>query len=130
MTRWQITNYLLMEQSPMLWFYLQRRDSPRRRRSEQAMAADFMNLRVRRNRTEREMFVQREDGSYGPPSVSAFPKMPIDPVAARVFNACDEGLPMSEAMRSVGLDTSFRTVHRLRVRLATTAYPFLTAIQP
>ncbi|HKX33398.1 MAG TPA: class I SAM-dependent methyltransferase, partial [Blastocatellia bacterium] len=34
LNRWQITNLLMLEQSPMIWFHLQRTDSGRQRKSE------------------------------------------------------------------------------------------------
>jgi len=40
--RWQIGNLLLNEDSPMLWFYLQRQDSPYPRRSEQEVCDAFL----------------------------------------------------------------------------------------
>src|SRR5215216_3241077 len=32
--RWQVTNLLMLEKSPMLWFYMQRKDSGRERKTE------------------------------------------------------------------------------------------------
>lgn len=126
--RWQITNYLLMEDSPMLWFYLQRVDSPRPRRGEKAMSQDFLARRSRRNRTHKELFGQLEDGSYSavPTRIPFPPALPSNAAAYRLYQALDESVPLSQTFARLGLDPSFRTVHQLRVQLATSGYPFLS----
>jgi SAM-dependent methyltransferase len=126
--RWQITNYLLLEDSPMLWFYLQKMDSPRIRRGERAMSQDVLARRCRRNRTHKEMFGQLDDGSYStvPTRIPFPPALPSNPVAYRLYQSLDESVPLSQTFAKLGLDVSFKTVHPLRIQLATSAYPFLS----
>lgn len=125
--RWQITNYLLMEESPMLWFYLQRVDSPRPRRGEKAMSRSFLARRCRRTRTHKEILGQLDDGSYAaaPKRVPFPPALPSTSAAYRLYQALDERVAPAQTFARLGLDPSFRTVHQLRVQLATSAYPFL-----
>ncbi|HYR11917.1 MAG TPA: methyltransferase domain-containing protein, partial [Longimicrobium sp.] len=51
--RWQVTNLLRVQDSPMLWFYLQRRDSPFPRRSTRALCEAFLDGRYAPARTTR-----------------------------------------------------------------------------
>jgi SAM-dependent methyltransferase len=43
--RWHISNLLLHEQSPMLWFYVQRSDSSFKRKSEQEICDSFLGTK-------------------------------------------------------------------------------------
>ncbi len=40
--RWHISNCLLLNESPYLWFYVQRADSGRRRKTESELAVEFL----------------------------------------------------------------------------------------
>jgi hypothetical protein len=128
--RWKVTNWLLLEGSPMLWFYLQRRDSPRPRRSEWAMADDFRRLRFRPTRTTKELFGQQADGSYAGVSVRVpFPPPPTDPLAARLVEHLDETRPLSATLDAIGLaDASLPAIHRLRIQTATSGFPHLAIV--
>ena len=87
LTRWQISNLLMAEQSPMLWFYLQRADCGRPIKSEPQIVGEFLDRRFRRTQThaallhpagqrrvsaEREAGAVRRDAGVGP--VSAAPR--------------------------------------------------------
>lgn len=126
--RWQVTNLLSMEGSPMLWFYLQRRDSPEPRRSTRELCEAFLAGRYVRAATVRALHLAGPGGVYSPaPSQEApFPAWRGRGDAKRVFDALDPGETMGETMRRLGIDTANpRTVNRLRVQLASSAYPFL-----
>jgi SAM-dependent methyltransferase len=126
--RWQITNHLQLDQSPMLWFYLQRVDSPRKRPTEQMMSSAFLARRFRRARTHKDMFRQLPDGSYSAIAQVPFPPpTPPFPLAARVYESLNEHAPLSQTLASLGVEPSFGTVHSLRVFLATSAFPFLVS---
>ncbi|HEX5869369.1 MAG TPA: class I SAM-dependent methyltransferase, partial [Longimicrobium sp.] len=53
--RWQVTNLLQLENSPMLWFYLQRADSPAPRRSTRELCDAFLATRFAPAKTVRRM---------------------------------------------------------------------------
>lgn len=126
--RWHVTNLLLQDSSPMLWFYFQRRDAGRKRRTESELCDGFLNARFSRTATEREMFLRTPDGSYAPPQRHRpFPQQaPADPQALRLYQELDENVPLKHTATRLGLDTSFPAANALRIRLATTAFPYLT----
>jgi SAM-dependent methyltransferase len=126
--RWQVTNLLLAEDSPMLWFYLQRRDSPRPRKPERQVCEEFLGTRFTRVRTEREVFLRDGTGRYSrQPVRSPFPLRVRGDLAAQVHEALDEQAPMRATLERLGVPTSFPGVNRLRVALATSSFPYLLA---
>jgi SAM-dependent methyltransferase len=126
MDRWQMTNLMLAERSPMLWFYLRHRDCPQRRKTEQEICEEILNQRLIRVTTEREIYFRRADGTYADrPLRAPFPGEPRDPLAKRVVSALDESAPFKETLRRLGVDMTFPQINRLRTSLATSGCPFL-----
>lgn len=126
--RWQITNLLLLENAPMLWFYVQRKDSPFPRRSEREVCDEFLDAVFARATTAQRNYVRTEDGGYEPsPNAAQFP-IAAPPAPARLLlEAADGRSTMRELFARVGLDTTFREVNRARLQLTTPAHPYLRA---
>jgi SAM-dependent methyltransferase len=129
--RWQVNNLLLFERSPHLWFYLQRTDSGRTRKSEMQICNDFLDSTFRRVNVERKVFVRREDGSYAPsPKQHSYPTAHPDALCKALL-AAQEANPQAN-MRTLfklnNVDTDFSSVQRLRLQLTTCAYPYMTAV--
>lgn len=128
LTRWQIANLLLQEQSPMLWFYMQRQDAPRGRKTEHQLCESFLDTTFRRSQAVGESFVRNAGGTYDPPRQRfRFPGKPSDEAARHVYDELDETRPVRDTFGKLGLPMSFVQVHRLRTLLATTAFPYLVA---
>jgi SAM-dependent methyltransferase len=125
--RWQVTNLLLLEDSPMLWFYLQRQDSPFPRRSTRELCDAFLEGRFAAARTTRTMYLAGADGAYRPSGRELpFPVRRGDGDARRVLEAVDPRVPLRETLERLGIATGgLRPVNRLRVLLASSACPFL-----
>ena len=51
-----------------------------------------------------------------------------DDEALRVHRACDGGTPMRAVLPRLGIAATPRTVDRLRIHLASTAFPYLRAV--
>jgi len=127
--RWQITNLLLAEASPMLWFYFQRQDCPRPRKPERQICEELLKTRFTRVKTRKEVFFRKPSGGYaGPPTSSPFPGEPKDPLARSVFLALDEDAPFSETLKRLEIPLSFPQVNRLRLQLTTSGGPYLEAL--
>lgn len=128
--RWQITNLLLAEASPMLWFYFQRMDCPRPRKPEGLICEEFLDTAFLRVKTEKEIFFRQLNGGYGgPPTRSPFPGEPNDPLARRVFGDLDEGAPFGETLRKLAIEPTFSRCNRLRLQLTTSGGPYLEAVE-
>ena len=128
--RWQVTNLLLMEESPMLWFYLQRLDSPAPRRTTRQLCDEFLESRFAPARTTRQLHMRGPGEAYGatPDQEVPFPVWRGKGDARRVFEAVDPAVPMRATLERLGIPTdALPAVDRLRVLLASSAFPFLRA---
>jgi SAM-dependent methyltransferase len=127
--RWQISNHLMLTDSPMLWFYLQRMDSPRRRKSEAQICEEFVERRFRRTSTEVEMFLRGQTGVYQKlQEKRPFPGQPRDAAVAKLYTSLDETAPLSATLRKLGVTPNFSLINKARINLATSAFPFLAAV--
>jgi SAM-dependent methyltransferase len=128
--RWQIANLLLFEQSPMLWFYFQRKDSGRPAGTERSFCEGFLESRFVRNETTRRSFVMDEGGSYRlTPEASPYPAASSDPAIREILDAVDGGTGMSEIWARLGLSTEFEFVNAMRLKLTTSAFPYLRSVE-
>ncbi|HVR11121.1 MAG TPA: class I SAM-dependent methyltransferase [Thermoanaerobaculia bacterium] len=126
--RWHITNLLMAESSPLLWFYLQRLDCPRPRKPERQICEEFLDRRFVRVKTEREIFTRLPDAGYSrSPRVSPYPGEPRQPLARRIAAELDEAAPLRETLRRLGIEPTFVECNRLRLNLATSSCPYLEA---
>jgi SAM-dependent methyltransferase len=127
--RWQVTNLLRVDESPMLWFYLQRRDSPVPRRSTRELCDAFLDGRFVPARTTRSVYLSSPDGSYRTSGRElSFPVPRGQGDARRVLDALDSRAPLRDTLARLGIPTGdLGAVNRLRVLLASSAFPFLRA---
>lgn len=124
--RWQVTNLLLHERSPHLWFYLQRSDSPRRRKTMREICNNLLEQEFIHTRTMQRSYIRDAEGAYHlSERTIPYPATVPDPAVRAVYDAVGPGMTMREAFRRTGLSTDLRTVERVRLRLTTPAFPFL-----
>lgn len=129
--RWSISNLLMLDKSPMLWFYLQRKGSERPRKSEKEVCEEFLATRFDKWQVERRIFRKSSEGAYSKePEVTPLPSPPSprDELARRCFEGVDPSKTMREVFREQGVEASFYNVNRVRIHLATDAYPYLKAM--
>ncbi|MDT5269207.1 MAG: hypothetical protein QOH49_1393 [Acidobacteriota bacterium] len=127
--RWQIANLLLLENSPMIWFYLQRTDSGRERKSERQVCEEFLDTIFAPASSTQSNFIRTEHGSYErTPSNVPFPVVPPHASVRGIITAADGRTPMREIFGRLGLGTDFHTVNGVRLRLTTPGFPYLRAV--
>lgn len=113
----------------MLWFYLQRQDCPRPRKSEHQICDEFLKTRFARVKTQKEVFMRQPSGGYSrQPMISPFPRAPRSPVARSVYTALDEGAPLEATLAKLAVEPSFPRLSQLRLALATSGCPHLEAV--
>ena len=129
LTRWQITNLLQLEASPMLWFYLSRR-GPEARKSEAQIAASFLDTGFEKTNATQRQYLRRDDGRYAlSPRTAAYTIGPDRASISAIIDAARPDLPMWDIFARLGLSTDFRTVHDALLRLTTPQFPFLKAVR-
>lgn len=130
LTRWQISNLLMADQSPMLWFYLQRADSGRPVKSERQIAEELLERRFRRTPSLLRNYILHEDGDY---KLSArhvpYVGLPASGLYRQVLDACDGCQTLRQVFERCGAAPDVESVTRARISLTTSAFPFLTAVQ-
>lgn len=127
--RWQITNLLLCENSPLLWFYLKRTDSPVESKTEHQICDSFLQTRFRHNAVARRSYILTKDNKYSQVnSPLPYPGMPVKPDMRKIVEAAGSGLPMGQVLDSLSISRNFATVNDLRLRLTTSMGPFLRSI--
>lgn len=127
--RWQITNLLLCENSPMLWFYFRRSDGPLEQRTEQQVCDSFLETSFRANAVGRRYYLLTEENKYKETkSHVPYPGQPAKPELRRIVEAVNSGAPMRSILESQRIPRDFNTVNGLRLQLTTTTSPFLRSI--
>jgi hypothetical protein len=104
--RWKISNYLMTEKSPMLWFYCQRQDSGRRRVSEEELCERFLELRFSHSKAKRVIYCKLDDGCYERRAkLPAYPGVHPDPVCRKIVEeiASQPEQAIKDVLRKIGL---------------------------
>jgi hypothetical protein len=127
--RWQITNHLQFEKSPLLWFYLQRKDCGRERKSEKQICDEFLDSKfVSADPTQRN-YIRQDDGQYAlsPTPVILQPAF-ADVWSKRIIDSVDGSRSVRSVFQQLNIETTFQAVNKLRLKLTTPAFPFLRAV--
>lgn len=126
--RWQVTNLLLCERSPMLWFYLRRADSGMPRVSERELCEQFLQTCFVQATTMRQGYALEREGKYQPSGRPyKYPLAPSDNIAGKLVNGATGTVPMGELFKHYGVSCLFPNVNEMRLKLATPLYPYLIA---
>lgn len=128
--RWQVSNLLMFNESPMLWFYLQSKDSGYKRKTEKEVCREFLETKFEKNTTFIKKYYRNKEGKYilEPRSIK-YPSRFVfsDEPSRRIFNSVNPELTMKELFRNLKIDTTFPTINLVRINLTTTAFPYLQA---
>ncbi|HJP91750.1 MAG TPA: class I SAM-dependent methyltransferase [Pyrinomonadaceae bacterium] len=126
--RWQVTNLLLFDKSPLLWFYLRHNDDPTPRKTEPQIVEEFLNTIFVKNRTTQRSFIRNGDEHYHPSTNSvSYPLAAPHASVKEIFESVDGQTPMRDIFAKLGIDMTFQKVNLVRIRLTTSAFPYLRA---
>jgi SAM-dependent methyltransferase len=127
--RWQVTNLLLFDKSPLLWFYLRHKDNPAPRKTEQQIVEEFLNTTFEKNMTTQRSFIRNGDEHYELSNSSVpYPLAAPHASVREIFELVDGKTPMRDIIARLEIDMTFQTVNQARIRLATSAFPYLKAL--
>lgn len=128
--RWVISNYLMFNDSPMLWFYMQRKDATFKRKTEKEVCDEFLETTFEKSSFETRNFLLGSNGSYTlSDKTTTYPvsKIPSHPLASKIYANIDATHNMKHTFSRLGIDASFHTVNDVRVNLTNSAFPYLKA---
>ncbi len=126
LSRWQVTNLLMLEKSPMLWFYL--RKDARTRQTEAEVNTAFLDSCFTKIHAQSSPFILSADSTYqrsGFASPLPQPPVPQSPAARAVFEATEPDQPIRTALARSRIEPASLTA--LRRQLTTPAFPYLMA---
>ena len=129
--RWTISNYLMLERSPMLWFYLQRTDANRRRKSEKQLCEEFLEQKFRKSSTKKKVFIRSDDGNYVlSDRLRPYPGLHMDNLCGKILASIDSqtATPLRDVLDQLGVEARFSLINKLRLLLTTNAFPFLVSV--
>lgn len=127
-SRWQIANLLLMDKSPMLWFYLRRRSAASQPRYEAQVNKEFLERRFVRASTQLYNFVRGpSDLQYRRASSPVpYPPKPSNTLIRDILAQATGRRTMREILDALHVDvTSDRAVSDIRTETTTSRFPYL-----
>jgi SAM-dependent methyltransferase len=126
--RWQLANLLLNEDSPMLWFYLQRQDSSWARRSEQEICDAFLDSTWMPAWTMQKSFIRESDVNFRPSAKCLpYPLSEPEPGMKLIRDSMPYGDPMRVVLQRLGRTLTRPHVNEIRTKLAIPVNPYLRA---
>jgi len=129
-SRWQVANLLLLDKSPHLWFYLQRSDSGRTRKSEREICEEFLDTTFIRSTTQQVRYNLGADGVYEPLSGAVeFPRTPSNQLMRRIIDLADGVTSMRQIFCRLDIEPAFQKVNQARIELTTSTSPHLGAVK-
>jgi SAM-dependent methyltransferase len=128
--RWQVTNLLLREESPMLWFFMQHGGDTDKPHFERDVCDEFLKHRFSRVQTRLRNFIRQPDGSYeSARGTISFPPNPSDKRINSVLEAVNPNVSMREVLTTAKVDTNdLNAVNDVRIKTTTTLCPCLRVI--
>jgi SAM-dependent methyltransferase len=127
--RWKISNLLLWESSPsLLWFYFQRTDAGRPRKSETEICDEFLRRRFASAATPAKCFLRRKNGYVASPRGEVHPSFQADASVQAILRAVDPRKTMADTMTRCGFPLDLDSVNRARIALTTSEFPFLRCV--
>lgn len=129
--RWQVSNHLLLEKSPMLWFYFQRSGQGRTVKSERELCEEFLAQRFVKSSTTKRVFLKKENGDYAQGQrLLPYPGLHADALCSKIIaqTGAQPSATMSAIFKQLEIETGFAVVNKLRLLLTTNAFPFLKAV--
>lgn len=130
-SRWHVTNLVQLEQSPSLWFYLQRSESTRPKRTEREIADQFLDQVFEIAQTSNQMFRLSREGAYEPfREPTRYPAVHPDKTCRDVVEMVAKRgrARMRDLLTEKGISINFATVNRLRMCLTTNSFPYLRSM--
>lgn len=129
--RWQITNLLLLENSPMLWFYLQRSGESKESQLEWRICEEFLERKFVKSRTALRNYVRQPNHDYQlAPSWVPYPVAPENERIRAIVDAAAGDIKMKDILKRMGADLAdCAAVNEIRIETTTSLYPYLEVVR-
>ncbi|MCJ8270019.1 MAG: methyltransferase domain-containing protein, partial [Psychrosphaera sp.] len=129
--RWQVSNLLMENESPMVWFYLQRKDATIARKTEQQICTEFLATTFTKTATVSKNYVLTAEGEYSKSARNIpcpAPSVPQNPLFKSIYQWVDGQTSMQAIFDKLNIEVSFDAVNKIRVGLTGTGFPYLRVV--
>jgi SAM-dependent methyltransferase len=129
--RWQVVNLLLLDKSPLLWFFVRHAHGPNNERYETHVAKEFLDRKFVPAETKLRNYVRgpRDFEYRRSPEATNYPFRHQDSLIRSVVDGTDGRRTMREVLAELGADVrSHKTVTDIRVQTSTSLCPYLRAV--
>jgi 2-polyprenyl-3-methyl-5-hydroxy-6-metoxy-1,4-benzoquinol methylase len=124
--RWQVANLVLLEKSPMLWFYFQRSDNRKPRKTEIQVCNELLDKKIIKNSTFQRVYMLGENGQYHvSPQLLPFPRGRLKGIMGDIYEQVDGETPLREILRALNIQSAFPKLNKIRLQLTTSAFPYV-----
>jgi len=129
--KWQITNLLLLQQSPMLWFFVRYRGTGDDGRYEARLNQEFLGTKFVPASTQLRNYVRGSDMNYTRSATTLpYPIPPRNQLVSQIRERADGRRELRQILNDLGIDiTSYKTITDLRVQSTTSLCPYLKAVR-
>jgi SAM-dependent methyltransferase len=129
--KWQITNLLLLERSPMLWFFVRHQRAGDDGRYEARLNQKFLSTKFVPAATQLLNYVRGTDMNYTPSSTTLpYPTPPRHRLVLQIRERADGRSELRQILNELGADiTSYKAITDLRVLSTTSLCPYLKAVR-
>lgn len=125
--RWEITNHATRDKSQYLWFYLDKKAAGSATESRRLTDA-FLETPFQCSRTTIRHYTKQADGSFSlSANKLAYPGPPGEAAVRNVLNMVDGRMRMKKVLEALNFPNDFQSVNDLRIRCATSAFPYLVS---
>jgi len=127
--RWQISNLLLLDKSPMLWFFLGKHEPIGDQRYERTVCQQFLLTRFERVESTLTNYVRQNDGTYKRSQIEVpYPRIAANKLVRDIVESIDPSLEMGRLLNTMGLDlNNHKLINKIRALTTTNLHPYLRA---
>jgi SAM-dependent methyltransferase len=128
--RWQVANLILLERSPLLWFYVQRDDCSRDLQTERQLCDEFLHRRFARVNTSKHVYLRTHDHTYVESGQThSYPPQHPDATCQALLTEIGRRPEdtVESALRRLNVSRDFPDVNRVRLMLTTCLFPYLVS---
>lgn len=129
--KWQIANLLLLERSPMLWFFVRRRRAGDDGRYEARLNQEFLTTKFVPAATQLCNYVKGTGMNYTRSATTLpYPTPPRNHLVSRILERVDGRSELRQILSDLGVDvTSYKAITDLRVQSTTSLCSYLKAVR-
>ncbi len=119
--RWQMTNLLWHEKSPLLWFYLRKKGQGK---NYSEICRSMLKQKFCLAQTEQRMYLQKEEDYILAPQKIPYPTGRQEKEKS-ILSQINPTLSLGDILEKEGTSLNLSSLHKIRLHLTSSAFPYL-----